>query len=329
MGDTNKNSVRINELMIGDKVTTTLVLVSIRECTDALSCEFKDSTGIITGTVSNMDMLSLKSQIGGAVKVTAVVKPGENRKPMLSIKNICVADKSEYRCSELFDGLSKEKIAEYMNIIHTIQRHIKHPGYKALVEAALNDVNLEKLSQMPATLGYYGRYRGGALAGAACIAEMVKQVGCTYVTHYNGLHAGNIDWSLLLTASLLNTLGVINYITPEPPFNKTPVGIERGYVSVLQSIIEKTIYSNNLDISDLDVSRLLNTIGCSVSKRTAVRATSKEGILLRHALSMYAELDMFDFGLSEMVPEEDESGTGYVYNPSLNRYVNGGGVYSA
>lgn len=322
MGDV----LHVNELIIGAKVNMVLALVSVKECADnTLSCEFKDVTGSIAGTVRDISLYdSLKTQIGGAVKLTAVVKPGENRKSMLSVKTICAADKSEYRSSDLFDGLSKEKIEEYKNLISNLKRHIKHPGYRCLVDAALSDPTLEKLSQMPATLGYYGRYRGGALAGSAVVAEMVKQTGCTYVTQYNALHAGNIDWSLLLTAALLNTLGVINYITPEAPFTKTAVGIERGYISVLQSIIEKTIYSNDIEISDLDVSRLLNTIGCSVSKRTAVRATSKEGIILRHTLAMYAELDMFDFGLSELQPTEDENGSGYLYNASLNRYVNGG-----
>lgn len=318
----------INELMIGSKVNVILALVSIKECADnTLFCELKDKTGTISGSIrDNTVFESLRAQVGAAVKITGIVKPGDNRKPMLSIKTICAADKSEYRSSDLFDGLSKEKIEEYKALISNLKRHIKHPGYRCLVDAALDDTTLEKLSQLPATLGYYGRYRGGALAGSAVVAEMVKQTGCTYVTHYNGLHAGNIDWSLLLTAALLNTLGVINYITPEAPFSKTPVGIERGYISVLQSMIEKTVLINNIEISDLDVSRLLNTIGCSVSKRTAVRATSKEGILLRHVLAMYAELDMFDYGLNEIQPEE---GSDYVYSNQLNRYINRGGEIGA
>jgi len=313
---------RIGELIIGEKVGLIAILKSMSECQNGTyACVLSDKTGTIDATVgAGIDVSSVRNQVNGAVKVSAIVKPGQNRKPTLNIKTISIADKSEYKSSDLFDGLSEEKIAEYTSLIKSLQRHIKHPGYAKLVACALNDITLQKLSQMPASLGFYGTYKGGALAGAALIAEMVKQVGCTYVTHYNGMHQGNIDWSLLLTAALLNTFGVIKYITPESPFQKTPIGMERGYLSVLQSMIEQVIYQNQIELDELAIAKLCNVIGCAMSKRTAVRATSKEGILLRHTVSMYGELDMFDYGSSELT-EEEYGENGYFYSKTLNRYV--------
>jgi len=311
---------KINELLFGDNLTLIVRLKSIKECPDGTyACVLSDKSGEIDGCIRcNFDVNEIKSQINGAVKVSAVVRSGAERKKVLSIKEISIPEKSEYKNSDLYDGLSEEKISEYISLIRNLQRHIKHPGYLKLVMCALTDATLEKLSQMPATVNYHGKYKGGALASTAVVTEMIKNVGCTYVTHYNGLHQGNINWSLVLTASLLQAIGVIDYITPEPPFVKTPSGMERGYMSVLQSTIDRIVFKNNIEIEDLDLAKLLNVLGCAMTAKTAVKATSKEGILLRHMVALYGELDSLDYGIAE---ETDEHRDRYFYSQPLHRYI--------
>ena len=305
------------KVAIGDKIESYFQLKSLEEKGSGLIAVFSDKTGEIGGIIpDNIASSELTSLIGGAVKVRAIVKPGKELVPYLYVKNIRKAEKGEYKAADLFNGLCEEKITEYVGLIKAAIQQVKHPGYRVLLEACLDDTTLQRLSQMPASLNYYGKYRGGALAGAALITKMCKDIGVEYVTHTNKLHQGNIDWSLLLSGSLLCTYGVLNYLTPDVPFRKTTAGVDRGYTSVLQSLIERKVFMEQIPLSEEEISRLLNVICCSVSSRTNVRATSKEGIILRHCLAMYAEIDMLDQALDETETEE-----GYTYIPSLNRYV--------
>lgn len=305
------------KLAIGDKIEQCFLLKSLKDSPRCIAT-FSNKTGEMNGKFSDtLNTSELHSLVGGAVKVVAIVKPEKDLVPYLYVKSIRKAEKGEYKSSELFNGLSEEKVQEYVGMIKTAIRQVKHPGYKALLEALLEDTALKRLSQMPASLDYYGKYRGGALAGAALITQMCKDVGVEYVTHTNQLHQGNIDWSLLLSGALLCTYGVINYLTPEAPFRKTPAGVDRGYTSVLQSMIERKVLVDQISLSEEELSRLLNVICCSISARTNVRATSKEGIILRHCLAMYAEIDMLDQALEETEEKEE----GYTYIPSLKRYV--------
>lgn len=316
-----KRKMFINELVIGEKITDLIViLVYLKQPPEGgFFCVLRDKTGEIDAVGNGILPENLLDAANVAVKITAICIPGENRKPILRLKSICLADRSEYQSSDLVQGLSKEKIGEYISLIHKRQKNVRHDGYSRLLTCCLDDATLQQLANMPATLGFYGRYPGGALAGAACIAEMVTQAGCTYVTQHNGLYPVNINWSLLLTAALLNTYGVLGYLTPEAPYKKTAIGVDRGYTSILQSKLEHIIYVNQLPLLEAEVSRLLNVICCAVSQRTSIKATSKEGILLRHMLALYAELDMLDCCIAEQASDENDDE--YFYSQFLRRYI--------
>lgn len=313
--------MRIKEITIGQKLEEQcFVLKSIRPQNGFYQLVLADKTSEVDA-MAREDLISteIKSFLKGVVKVTAIAKPGNENLPLLQVKAIAKAEPKEYESSELFDGLSEEKIAEYKKIIRQLQVYVHHEGFKKLLSLTLTDEVLDRLATMPATLNYHGTYKGGALASAALISLMVKDAGVEYVEHFNGLHQRNIDWALLLTASLLNTYGVLNYITPEAPFRKTQIGVDRGYSSVLQSMLERMIIKHDLPITEEELSKLLNIITCSVSFKTGIKATTKEGILLRHSLALYAELDMLDLGISEFEPEsEDET---YFFNSKLRRYT--------
>lgn len=312
----------IKDFNIGEKISgICLCLKSLTQRNDGnYFAVFSDKSGEICGSIRNELITDdIKSLVKGVVCISAVVKPGNERIPTLNIKEILRADKDKYKTSEIFDGLSEEKIAEYKKIIEVAKLNVKHEGYRKLLDVALDEASLKKLSEMPATLSYYGTYKGGALAGATLITLMCKDSGVEYVTHFNGLHQGTLNWSLLLTASLLCTYGVLNYITPIEPFQKTPIGVDRGYCSILQSMLERLCILHEIPLTDEELSRLLNVLSCAVSKRTSVKATTKEGILLRHCLALYAELDMLDYGVSEH--EKEDSEESYFYAKNLNRYI--------
>ena len=312
----------IKDLIIGTKVRDNCFVLKRMDLTkdDQYMVVLSDKSGKLDA-VCNKELVTneIKALVTSAVKITGVIMPGQERKPVLNIKEISKASSDEYKPSDLFDGLSEEKIEEYFTLISEIKGYVKHEGFRALLDLALSEETLSKLSVMPATLGYYGRYRGGALAAPAVVSVMCRDIGCEYVIHNNALHQKNIDWSLLLTSSLLITYGVLNFITPMEPFSRTQIGVDRGYCSILQSMIEKLIYTNELPITEEELSRLLNIIGCSVANKTGIVATSKEGIILRKTLALYAELDMLDMGSSEHEKSsEDET---YYYDQKLRRYI--------
>lgn len=311
----------VKDIVIGEKIEHVyFVLKSLHLKNGVYMVTLSDKTGEAEGMIRE-DLVTdeIKTSVGGAVKITAIAKPGNELRPLLQIKEISKANPGDYKSSELFDGLSEEKISEYKEIIRMCQSYVHHEGLKQLLAVTLTEENLNKLASMPATLNYYGLYKGGALAGAALISRMVLDSGIDYVKYFNGLHQRNIDWSLLLTASLLNTYGVLQYLTPEAPFIKTQIGVDRGYPSILQSMLERTVITHNIPLKDEELSRLINIITCSVASRTGVKATTKEGILLRHTLALYAELDMLDYGVSEYEQEEGET---YFFNEKLRRYTN-------
>ena len=312
----------IKDLIIGTKVKEECFVLKRMALSkeDQYMVILSDKSGEVDAICSkNLITDDIKGCVSAAVKITGVVMPGQERKPVLNIKEIAKASSNDYKPSDLFDGLSEEKIAEYISLICEMKGYVKHEGFRALLDLALSEETLSRFSVMPATLGYYGKYRGGALAAPAVISVMCKDIGCEYVIHYNALHQKNIDWSLLLTASLLITYGVLNFITPIEPFSRTQIGVDRGYCSILQSMIEKIIYTNNLCITEEELSRLLNVICCSVASKTGIIATSKEGIILRKVLALYAELDMLDMGSSEHEKSsEDET---FYYDQKLHRYI--------
>jgi hypothetical protein len=311
----------INEMIIGEKLDNCfLVMCGILESNEGYTLNLKDKSGEIHGLLrKELFSPELKGYVGGVVKLSAVVKPSKGRVPELNIKSIEIADTSEYNPLDLFEGLSKEKIDEYVTILRICTSQIKHPGYKQLAETLLTEENLQKLASVPASLAYYGRYKGGALAGAANITIMARDVGIEYVKHFNGLNTRTIDWSLILTASVLNTIGVLSYITPIEPFKKSPLGVEKGYVGCTQSLIERTVLQNDIPLTELEVARLLNVLTSAVALKTCVKATTKEGIILRHVVALYAELDMLDFGVATHEKEEEDEP--YFYSPSLKRYI--------
>lgn len=311
----------IKDLVIGQRVEGLFcILNSLKESDGAYFATFKDRDSSIPGRIiSELLDDTIKSIVGSAVKISAVVIPGKETAPMLNVKSIAKANPGEFNPLDLTEGLSEEKVREYKEIIRICIKQIQHPGYKELVERLLSEDNLNRLATIPASLAYYGKYRGGALAGAALISIMCRDTGVEYVRHFNAIHQRNIDWSLLLTGSLLNTIGTLIYITPEAPYTKTVVGMDKGYVGVTQSIIEKTIYQNQIPITEEECARLINVITCAVATKTDIRNSAKEGIILRHCLALYAELDMLDYAFAEH--EKSDENEQFFYAPNLKRYI--------
>ena len=275
-----------------------------------------DCTGEVNCFISNERYdKSMADLVGGAVLVNGFVLNGKDMVPLLKIKSLASAPQEAYTPSDIFDGLDQLHVEKYEAVIRSSIEKIADGDYKAFANAALTDDVLRMLAVKPASLAYHGVYRGGALACAASVTKMVTQGGWQYQKFNCGLYKPVFDWSLAITASLLCTYGVLDYYT-DHPWRKTNAGVQRGYMSILQSSLQEVRMVSPLPSNKFD--RLLNVLGCSVPMKTGVKATSPEGMLLRHILMLFEELDMFDASVAHHEPKEGET---YYYDPKLRRTV--------
>ena len=311
-----------DKLVIGERIVEEpFCLKSLhKEVDESYSAVLADKTGEIPGNISIERFTDMfHEMVGSAVAVTAVIVDGKDMKPMLRIKAMRICEKDEFIQSDLFMGLSSERKNEYIDMIRKNMEYVKLDGYKRLLVCALNDVALKRLGELPATLSKHGKYGGGALAATAMVSSFCVQIGGTYCRHANGLYTGSINWSLLLTGSLLAYYGNLRYLT-EMPWKRTLEGINLGYVSMLQMAITDVIHANKIEIPTLEISNLFNILQAAMACRTEVRSTCKEGAILRHVVSAYQDMDMIDAVLADFCAQ-DKEGLGYIYNENLRYYV--------
>ncbi len=311
--------MELQKIVIGDKVTDKIyVLKSIRNGSNGnYDVVLKDKTGELFCELAR-ERLSVRLEEGSPVKVTFIVTNGVNTTPKGIIKQIELASKDEFTPSELYDGLSAEKIAEYVRMIRQGIQNIPDETVRNMTAWILNDETLTRLSNLPASLGRHGRYRGGALAATAVVTKMVMQAALMYCKGDNGLYEPSLDWSTLISASLLHAVGTLDYFTSEMPFAKTAIGIERGYASVLQHHIEAAVMQSGIEVPEMTLARIFNILGSSVPMKTEVKATRAEGSILRKCLELYEDLDMRDAAIAE---HETEEGEEYFYAVRSRRYI--------
>lgn len=245
--------------------------------------------------------------IGGAVTIFAVVYVGTDNEPLVKVKSMESAPSEGYKPSDLFDGLSPQKVAEYKKTIRELTARIPSKAMQALVNSMLTEERLNVLAKMPASLAYQGRYLGGALAETAASASIVTKAAVAYTKQSNGLYNYKFDWSTLCGAALLHMCAIPEFYTAEQPFKMTEKGVQRGYMSLMQDEIEVAIKTNSITLSDEQVSKLINVLSASVPRKTGIRATCPEGKAFRLILQFYEEMDQAAAVLAEYDFKEGES----------------------
>lgn len=282
-----------------------------------IAVTLSDKTGCVEGRIPPQvsDLAWLKDHVNMVLNVKAIVLC-EGKTPFLLIKE--ATEESDFKPCELYQGLKPEKVKQYIEDIEELKGYVKHPGYRALLDAALTKENLEEMGLTPATLNFYGRYAGGALAATDSITRMVAQSMQSYTRRSNGLTNRNPSWDVLLTACLLHQFGRLTYFD-ETHFKRSELGVALGYFPTLQTALQDVIRENAVPLTKQEIANLLNILDCSVSSKTETKAVSKEGPILRSMIRMYAECDSIDWEAANHEPAENEGA--YYYNPKLNRYV--------
>lgn len=271
-----------------------------------------DKTGQIAGLIPAERYVSdYKKLLNGAVIVNGSVLVGNDSQPLVKIRSLALAGNDSYKASEIFEGLSPEKISEYKAFIsEVIKKLIKDEGLRLLVINCLTSDMLSGLATLPASLAYHGRYMGGALAATATVTRMVAQNVIAYNKSSNGLYRIDYDWSVLMSASLLHMIGIPDYITSERPWRYTDAGLSRGYMSLVQDRLETVIREKKIPVTDENLSAVLNIIACSVPRKSGIRAVTPEGRMFRAVLLNYEEIDQLAAAIDS---HEFDEGTSYEY----------------
>jgi len=283
----------VKDLVVGESVSDVFILTALSEDKNGdYSITLSDRTGTINGLLpKNCFSRGMETFVDAPVMFCGIVT-NMGKSPYLKCRSLAIA--TSYKMSELMGGLSSAKKEEYIAIIRSIQEYIKNPHYKSLVDACLTDEVLNSLAALPATLASYGRYAGGALASCAIVADMAVYVGKIYGKLGNGIYTRDFQWSLLLTAALLHTFGNIKYIANGVPFRKTDVGNSMGLLAILQHSLQEICVSKGLEITNEEFADLINTLHASIYYTSSIKAVNKEGVMLRHIISLYNECDVFD-----------------------------------
>lgn len=290
----------ITTLAIGDSVKGDVFLLKSlnRQSDGSYSLILSDKTGEMPGVVpAERWEPSYKALVGGAVSVHAVIHVGTDNQPLVKVKSLGKALEGTFKPSDLFDGLTEEQIKTYKQGIIRLWEKIPSPEVKELVRVTLTKNTLKELGVLPASLDKHGRYMGGALAATCSVTNIAVTSMVAYSKTENGLYHLPIEWSTLIGAGLLHMVAIPEYYTSDQPFRKTETGVQRGYLSLLQSRLEKSVRDNNLAISDQLFNRLLNTLESSRLTRSGVSPTSPEGHILRWALWFYSNLDQMSAAL--------------------------------
>ena len=91
-----------------------------------------------------------------------------------------------------------------------------------------------------------------------------------------------------------------------------------GYVSLLQKMLDDAIQKNNILLSNMDYANLMSILKIALETRLSLKATSKDGVILRHIITLYADCDCFDWDIANHEAEEDET---HYYSQAVGGYV--------
>ena len=309
----------VNKIAIGDKIEgSCFCLKSLRQSGQDYYAVLSDSTGEIPCLLPKERYSdAMSSLVGKAVVIDGVALNGKNMTVYIKLRSVEEAPKGSFHPTEVFGGLDDTHIQMFRESILDATGRIPDTSIKALCAAVLNEERLTLLSVLPASLSMHGKYRGGALSATAVVPRICMQTGVQYQKWGTGLYDSPLDWSVLICAALLHAAAIPKYYTPEP-FQKTAIASSVGYLPLLTGVIDETIKANGIPVSERAYCLILNAIASAVPMRTGLKAASREGVILRHSLLLYEELDQIDAGIQE---HETQEGEEYFFDPSMRRYI--------
>ena len=234
--------------------------------------------------------------------------------------------RDHYNAMDLYTGLDKKHVDGYKAMIMRAIDYVgkyeqertdtKHQErhFHALLTAYYTEEEFRTLASLPASVNGIGRYLGGALALIVNVTYAAKDVAIEFHRFGNGLYPVDMDYSLVITATLLCMAGMKDYVGPD--LKKTRKGIARGYYGLLQERLLPLCRECQLTEDEED--KLLNTLMCMFPGCGAIKSVTVESSLCRGIYALYGEVDEAALFQSES-PDEASKIMGYSYSDRLNR----------
>lgn len=242
----------------------------------------------------------------------------ENNKLQVKVKKIEKAENASPKdLADLYVCISPEVLDNYVSTIRKYASCVKTQGYRALLNLYFSKENLKLMRTMPATHTRQCSLGGGMLAATANLTTMAVAMANHYTKLGNGVYTAPINWDLLITGSLLHLAGNLVYFSPEQPHLKTTTGVNQGFASCEQNMILYYVYSNNLVLSDAELSLLLGVVAQCNEYGAGVKGCCMEAILLGGIYRTYSSMDRFDNELQTLA----DSSNPYGFSQKLNRYA--------
>lgn len=294
----------IKDIAVGEQLKgACFVLEKLNKEEGRFLAVLSDKTGKIMAEISPERYAcfeNISEWVSSVVKITgpALIENGE---PIVHIKQAEIAQKGEFKPCEMYDGLSEEKVTLYRRILADALNRIPDEGCRTLCKQVLTNQLVTALEQYPASLAYAAKYRGGALAQTAMVVRFVMQLGISMQKYENGLYGNKLEWSVLLAGALLHMAAIPDYFEDQP-WRRTAVGIDRGYMSLLQSRIERANRGEK-PVSSTMMARILNVLQVAQPK-SVVKASTQEGVLLRQAVQTYTETDMLALAVAQHTEDQ-------------------------
>ena len=305
----------IKDIAVGEQLKDAcFVLEKLNKDEGGFTAVLSDKTGKIAAGISHERFKcfpQIAEWVSNVIRISGLVFL-EDGEPFIHIKRAELANKGEYKPCEMYDGLSNETISLYRRILADALNRIPDENCRMLCKRVLSNQLVASLEQYPASLAYAAKYRGGALAQTAMVVRFAIQLGVTLQRYGNGLYGNRLEWSVLLAGALLHTAAIPDYFG-EQPWRRTAIGIDRGYMSLLQSIIERS-NRGKYPVNSAMMARILNVLQVSQPK-SVVKASTQEGVLLRHAVQAFTETDMLAFAVASSTEEQ-------FYDIRTKRHVN-------
>ncbi len=231
----------INEFVKDQKVGTQLLVNTVSKSTTSvgtyyLNVEFKDNTGTIYGKKwepSDNDEAVLTP--GNIVYVEGDVVIYKNN-PQLKISSVTPLEASEVDLARFTkeSPLSQDELDKKLNYYID---SISDPLLKKTVTIAINKYDKE-FHNLPAGKNIHHDYRHGLITHVVSMCEIAE-----FLTQ----HYGDIDYDMLMSATLLHDIGKSKELEGEVSYSYTLEGKLLGHISLGEVIVSEAASEAGLD----------------------------------------------------------------------------------
>lgn len=314
-----KKEIYVEQLIghVGEEITDMYLLKRIGKRirldgrNEYIEMTLLDKTGEVTGYIFDDYMkpeyYTFKKKV---VYLTGQVLLRQDKQPRLFI--LSMAEASEYSDSDYYNGLQPDEEKLYLEIIRQYTEKISHLGFKELVKAAYEDYR-ERIAQCPANLSGYSSYNGGILAHTVTVTGIVVYSAKILTKYCRGQI--NIDFDLLVAASLLHEIGKIDQYTTYPLAQRISEGILVPTAAQTTKIICDVIHRHDLSLTKEEENLLYHVI-YACTEDGIIKQMCIEAIIMRQAYLMQTQVEAMGLYL-----EENRGKSGYLYDRRFNVYV--------